>query len=603
MSEKLVFVAKSIPEKPGVYQFYNKEDKIIYVGKAKNLKKRVLSYFQSKKHSKKTLHLINSIHNLRHIVVPTESDALILENTLIKEHQPRYNILLRDDKTYPWICIKNEKFPRVFLTRKLIKDGSEYYGPYTNVKGINALLNLIKTLYPIRTSNYNLSQKQINRKDIELCLNIHRTNENTLILGFKELTNSLKNILTKEEYNNNIIQVRQILNGKFLNIKESLKKQMLLHSSKLEFEKAQTLREKLTMIENYQSKSVVVSPKINDVDVFSIVSDDKNAFINFLQISFGSIVRFHNTIVKKKLDETDQEILRVLIVELRRRFASKSKEIFLQFDLKFEDNIVTVPKIGEKKHLLELSIRNSKILKIEHYKQLKFIDPEQHQNRIMLQMKKDLRLKHEPNHIECFDNSNIQGSNPTSACVVFKHGKPSKKDYRHYIIKGVSGPDDYASMEEAVFRRYRRVIDEKLELPKLLIIDGGKGQLSAAIKSLNKLDIKGKIPVLGIAKKLEKLFFPDDPVPLYLDKRSETLKIIQQIRNESHRFSLRLHRKKRSKGAVASSLDNIHGIGEKTKTQLLKKFKSVKRIKEAEEIELVHSIGKSKGAMVYKHFN
>ena len=322
-----------------------------------------------------------------------------------------------------------------------------------------------------------------------------------------------------------------------------------------------------------------------------------------MQISFGSIVRFHNTIVKKKLDETDQEILRVLIVELRRRFSSKSKEIFLQFDLKFEDNIVTVPKIGEKKHLLELSIRNAKILKIEHYKQLKFIDPEQYQNRIMLQMKKDLRLKDEPNHIECFDNSNIQGSNPTSACVVFKHGKPSKKDYRHYIIKGVSGPDDYASMEEAVFRRYRRIIDEKLELPKLLIIDGGKGQLSAAIKSLNKLGLKGKIPVLGIAKKLEELFFPNDPIPLYLDKRSETLKIIQQIRNESHRFSLRLHRKKRSKGAVASSLDNINGIGEKTKIQLLKKFKSVKRIKEAEEIELVLSIGKSKGAIVYKHFN
>ena len=513
----------TLPNQPGVYQFFNESNKIIYIGKAKNLKKRVSSYFQKNVGSQKTKNLVKNIAEIKHVVVSSESDALLLENSLIKKYQPKYNILLRDDKTYPWICIKKERFPRVMFTRKVIKDGSEYYGPYTNYKTINILLDLINNLYPLRIGNYNLSEKQINSSDKVPCLRVLKKNGNTLILGFQKNDKVSPNetLISEKDYEINIKSIREILRGKLNPSKEILRKKMLVFSKNMEFENAQKIKEKIELLENYQFKSTVVSSKLNNIDVFSILSDKTHAYVNYLQVAYGRIVRFHNIELKKILDEKDEDLLLMCIVNLRDKFKSKNKTIICPF--KYAPLIPVkfiVPKMGENKKLLELSKKNIAYFKIEKLKKIQIVDPERHSKRIMNQMKNDLRLKNDPEHIECFDNSNIQGSNPVAACVVFRNGKPFKKEYRHYNIKTVEGPDDYASMEEVIYRRYKRMIDEKKKLPSLIIIDGGKGQLSSGVCALKKLHLDKKIIALGIAKRLEEIFYPSDPIPLYLDKRS-----------------------------------------------------------------------------------
>jgi excinuclease ABC subunit C len=597
VSDSSKLILKTIPELPGVYQFLDKEKKIIYVGKAINLKKRVRSYFQKNIKSRKTINLVKNISHIEHVVVQSESDALLLENSLIKKNQPKYNILLRDDKTYPWICIKNERFPRIFLTRKLIKDGSEYYGPYTNIKVINVLLNIIRTLYPIRNSNYNFSERQIKNSVKELFLKVFKKNEHSIIIGFHESGNKKisESLLSEKTYNENIILVREILNGKFKTVKELLKQEMYAFSKKMNFERAQNIKEKIEVLENYQSRSSVVSKKLNNIDVFSIISDSENAYINYLQIAYGRVIRFHNQEIKKTLDEDDIDILSLLIFNLREKFKSESKTIISQYDLSKQLNIkFIIPKAGDNKKLLDLSIKNCKMFKIERLKQIQILDPERHKNRIMNQMKMDLKLDNEPNHIECFDVSNIQGTNSVAACVVFIDGKPMKKMYRKFIIKTVDGPNDFKSMEEVIYRRYLRMINEQSELPKLIVIDGGKGQLSSAVKSLKKLNLYTTIPIIGIAKRLEELYYPNDSIPLYLNKKSETLKVIQNLRNEAHRFSLTFHKSKRSKNSLKSELDIIPGVGEKTKLKLLRKFKSIIQLKKARKEEIINEIGKSK---------
>ena len=603
MAVSTKIILKTIPEDPGVYQFLNNNKTIIYVGKAKNLKKRVSSYFQKNIKSRKTINLVKNTQFIEHVVVKSESDALLLENSLIKKNQPKYNILLRDDKTYPWICIKNERFPRVFLTRKFIKDGSEYFGPYTNVKVINILLNIIKALYPIRTSNYNFSQKKINNPKNKIFLNVHRNNGQSLILGFKEFDESIvENLISEEIYDKNIEHARDILNGKFSDIKANLKNQMITFSEKLEFEKAQTLKEKLILLENYQSKSTVVSQNLSNIDVFSIISDIDFAFINYLQIINGRIVRFYNQEIRKRMDEDDKKILSHMILSVREKFKSKSKTIITPYDFQKIINLkFVVPKAGEKKKLLDLSFKNVKIFRLERNKQIQLIDPEKHTNRIMETMKFDLKLETEPRHIECFDISNIQGTNNVASCVVFINGKPSKKLYRKFNIKTVDGQNDFGSMQEVVFRRYKRLLDEKQKLPNLIVIDGGKGQLSSAVKSLKELDLDNKISVLGIAKRLEELYFPNDSIPLYLNKKSETLKVLQQLRNEAHRFGVSFHRDKRSKSSLTSGLDSINGIGVNTKNKLLKKFKSISKLKKADEKEIIDLIGKSKAEKILNY--
>lgn len=583
-----------LPNDPGVYQFYDAEGKILYVGKAKNLKKRVSSYFNKKQEYGKTRVLVKKIHTIKHIVVPTESDALLLENNLIKKLQPRYNVMLKDDKSYPWICIKNERFPRVFPTRKLIKDGSEYYGPYTSMKTVRTLLDLVKSLYPLRTCNYDLAEEKIAADKYKVCLEYHLGNCLGPCEGFQ----------SEADYHGQIEDIRQIIKGNFKDSLHTFKHQMKDLAEQMEFEKAQRVKDKIDILENYQVKSTVVNPKINNVDVFTIISDETYAYINFLQLSHGSIVRSHTMEIKKKLDETNEELLQLAIIEIRQRFKSKSSEIYLPFAVDVEEDLkVTLPKLGDKRRILELSERNARFYRQDKLKQIKITDPDRHVKRIMAQMKSDLRLSTEPRHIECFDNSNIQGSNPVAACVVFKDGKPSKKDYRHFNIKTVEGPDDFASMEEVVFRRYKRLLNEEEPLPQLIVIDGGKGQLSSALKSLDALELRGKIAIIGIAKRLEEIYFPEDPVPLYLDKRSETLKIIQQLRNEAHRFGITHHRNKRSKGAINSELENIEGVGKKTAEQLLKNFKSVKRIKEASMESLAETVGMAKAKKIYKSFH
>jgi len=603
VSDNSKLVLKTIPESPGVYQFLNKDQKIIYVGKAKNLKKRVSSYFQKNLKSRKTINLVKNINSIEHVVVQSESDALLLENSLIKKNQPKYNILLRDDKTYPWICIKNERFPRVFLTRKLIKDGSEYFGPYTNIKVINILLNIIRTIYPIRTSNYNFSSNKIKKSDKKLYLKIFKKNEHSIIIGFHE--NSLKKVsedlLSEKLYDKNISLVREILNGKFKKVKDLLKKDMYKFSKKMDFEKAHNIKEKLELLENYQSRSTVVSQKLNNIDVFTIISDSENAYINYLQIAYGRVIRFHNQEIKKNLNEDEIDILSLVIINLRQKFNSESKTIISQFNLTKQLNIkFIVPKAGDNKKLLELSLKNCKMYKLKRFKQIQILDPERHKNRIMNQMKVDLKLENEPNHIECFDVSNIQGTNSVAACVVFIDGKPMKKMYRKFIIKTVEGPNDFKSMEEIIYRRYSRLLNENKSLPKLIVIDGGKGQLSSAVKSLKKLDLYKSIPIIGIAKRLEELYFPNDSIPLYLNKKSESLKVIQNLRNEAHRFSLTFHKSKRSKVSLKSELDIINGIGEKTKLKLLKKFKSISNIKKHSFDEVSSEIGKSKTKKLFE---
>jgi len=595
----------TIPKLPGVYQFFSREKKIIYIGKAKNLKKRVSSYFAKNITSQKTKNLVKNISDLKHIVVSSESDALLLENSLIKKYQPKYNILLRDDKTYPWICIKKERFPRIMFTRKLIKDGSEYFGPYTNKKTINVLLDLINNLFPVRNSNYNFTEKKINCKNIPLFLRVLKKGGNVLILGFTQDKNSdnEQNIISEKEYDSNIESIKQILKGKFRPSKNLLKNKMLEYSKKMDFENAQKIKEKIELLLNYQSRSTVVNPKLNNIDVFSIISDESYAYINYLEVAFGRIVRFHNMEIKKKLEESDKDILLICLVELRRKFSSKNKIIITPFKFNELNHLkFIVPKAGDNKKILELSTKNATIFKLEKLKKVQIIDPDRHVKRIMNSMKTDLKLNKLPKTIDCFDISNIQGSNTVASCVVFKNGKPHKKGYRKYNIKTVSGPDDFGSMKEVVFRRYKRIIDEKKELPDLIIIDGGKGQLSSSMLALKSLNLN-TIPILGIAKRLEEIFYPEDPIPLYLDKRSETLKIIQHIRNEAHRFAITFHRNKRSTAALSSSLDSITGIGEKTKISLLKKYKSLKKIKEIPESILANDIGVDKAKKLVSFFN
>ena len=584
---------KTIPNKPGVYQYYDKEGKLLYVGKAKNLKKRVSSYFTKQHDIGKTRVLVKKIVSIKHIVVETETDALLLENNLIKKYQPRYNIMLKDDKTYPWICIKKERFPRVFSTRKMIKDGSEYFGPYTNVKTVYTLLELINGLFPLRNCNYDLADKNIKSGKYKVCLEYHLDN----CLG------TCEGKQTEENYNKNIAAIRNILKGNFKDSLVAFKNQMEDFATNLYFEDAQKIKEKIATLMNYQSKSMIVNSKINNVDVFSIVTDEAYGYVNYLQLSYGSIIRSHTLEIKKKLEETDEQILQISVIELRQRFQSQCKEIYVPFKISVGENLkIYVPKLGDKKRILDLSLRNAKYYRMERFKQTKITDPNRHENRIMSQMKKDLRLSEEPRHIECFDNSNIQGANPVAACVVFKNGKPSKKDYRKFNIKTVEGPDDFASMEEVVYRRYKRLLDEKQPLPQLIIIDGGKGQLSSSLKSLDKLELRGKIAIIGIAKRLEELFYPDDPIPLYLDKKSETLKIIQQLRNEAHRFGITFHRNKRSKEALNTTLLNIEGIGEKTIIELLKIFKSLKRLQTASFNDLSKVVGPNKAQKIINHF-
>ena len=596
----------TLPNLPGVYQFFNDSNKIIYIGKAKNLKKRVASYFQKNIGSQKTKNLVKNIAEIKHVVVSSESDALLLENSLIKKYQPKYNILLRDDKTYPWICIKKERFPRVMFTRKLIKDGSEYYGPYTNYKTINILLDLINNLYPLRISNYNLSEKQINFEKEKLSLRILKKAGNIIILGFNKgnTENSNEKFISETEYNSNIDSIREILKGKFSSSKELLKKQMNFYSKKMDFENAQKVKVKITLLDNYQSKSTVVSSKLNNIDVFTILSDETHAYVNYLQVAHGRIVRFHNLEIKKKLDEEDKDLLLLCIIDLRKKFTSNNKIIICPFDFsKLISTKFIIPKVGDNKKLLELSKKNVTLFKIEKLKKIQIVDPERHSKRIMNQMKSDLKLNSAPLRIECFDNSNIQGSNPVAACVVFINGKPAKKEYRRYNIKTVKGPDDYASMEEVVSRRYKRMIKEKKSLPNLIIIDGGKGQLNSGLSALKKLNLNNRITILGIAKRLEEIYSVHDPIPLYIDKRSETLKVIQQMRNEAHRFAITFHKNKRSNEALSSSIDLIPGIGEKTKITLLKKYKSLKRIKETPEKMIVKDIGVSKAKKLMSFLN
>ena len=585
---------KTLPQSPGVYQYYDDNDTMIYVGKAKNLKKRVNSYFTKQHLNNRTRMLVKNIVKVEPIVVATEMDALLLENNLIKKYQPKYNVMLKDDKSYPWICIKKEPFPRVFPTRKIIRDGSEYFGPYTSMKTVRTLLELIKGVYPLRTCNYDLHTAKIAAEKYKLCLEYHLGNCLGPCVGNIPLA----------VYDENIQAIRSIIKGNFKASLQQFKSQMEGHAAQLEFEQAQSIKDKIETLENYQAKSTVVNPKISDVDVFTIFSDESYGYINFLQISFGSIIRSHTLEIKKRLEETDQELLRLAAVEIRQRFHSQSKTAFSSHSLDLgEDVEVHLPKIGDKRKLVDLSMRNAKYFRMERFKQMKIVDPDRHEKRLMGQMKSDLRLSSEPVHIECFDNSNIQGSNPVAACVVFKKGKPSKKEYRHFKIKTVEGPDDFASMEEVVFRRYRRLLDEGEPLPQLIIIDGGKGQLSSALKSLDILGLRGKIAIIGIAKRLEELYFPEDPIPLYLDKKSETLKVIQQLRNEAHRFGITLHRNRRSKGALRSELDQIPGVGPKTQEILLKKFKSVKRIKEASLHDLTALLGPAKGKSLFDKLN
>ncbi len=537
-SDALEIQLKSLPEVPGVYQYLDKEKRIIYIGKAKNLKKRVSSYFNKVQENHKTRLLVKNIEFIEHVVVDSEMDALLLENNLIKKYKPRYNIMLKDDKTYPWICIKKEPFPRVFFTRKVIKDGSEYYGPFTSLKTVRSLFDLIKGLYPLRSCTLDLSDEKIQAKKYKVCLEYHIGNCLGPCIG----------AVDANSYEQNITSIRQILKGNFKEALAAFELQMKAYAQEMAFEKAQWVKEKIEDLKNFQAKSTVVNPKINRVDVFSVFSDESYGYVNYLQIAYGSIVRSHTLEIKKKLDESDAALLQLGIIELRQLFSSTATTLFVSEKISLGNTLnVLKPLQGDKKKLVELSLRNAKYHRMERIKQIKIVDPDRHTKRVMNQMKADLRLPEIPIHIECFDNSNIQGSTPVAACVVFKNGKPSKKDYRHYNIKTVVGPNDFASMEEVVFRRYKRLLEEDEPLPQLIVIDGGKGQLSSAVKSLDALGLRGKISILGIAKRLEEIYFPNDSIPLYLDKKSETLKILQRARDEAHRFGITFHRKKEAK--------------------------------------------------------
>ena len=595
MHSELELQLKTLPSEPGVYRYYDKKGEILYVGKAKNLKNRVLSYFNKSQIGYKTRMMVSKIVRLETTVVNSEYDALLLENNLIKEYQPFYNILLKDDKSYPWICIKKEPFPRIFLTRNVIKDGSEYYGPYAKVKQAKTLIEVIKNIYKLRTCSLNLAPEKIKEGKYKVCLEYH----------IKNCAGPCEGLESEEEYAQKLNAIRGIIKGEFKAAREYLEAEIYNYAAKLEFENAQQSKEKLQILENYQTHTTIVSSNINDVDVFGIISDEAAAYVNYFKIKNGSIIQSYTTEIKKMLDETDEEILEEALIEIRNKFNSTSTEIFLPFHLNIEIPHVKliVPKLGDKKRIVELSEKNAMEYRVEKLKQVQIVDPERHTNRIMAEMKKLLRLPEEPRHIEGFDNSNIQGTNPVSACVVFKDGKPSKADYRIFHVKTVEGPNDFATMEEVIYRRYSRLLDEGEPLPQLILIDGGKGQLSSAVKSLKLLGLYGKISIIGIAKRLEEIFFPEDPVPLYLDKKSETLKVLQRVRDESHRFGVKHHRTRRKNSTIKSELEEIPGVGEKTIQQLLSKLKSVKRIKEASLETLEEILGKSKAKAVWEHFN
>ena len=595
MLESIQLKLKSLPSSPGVYQYFDAEGTIIYVGKAKNLKNRVSSYFNKNQENGKTRVLVRKIVDIQYIIVDTEFDALLLENSLIKKYQPKYNIQLKDDKTYPWICIKKEPFPRVFSTRRFVRDGSKYFGPYPSVKVLNTLLTLLKELYPLRNCSFDLSKQKIEERRYKVCLEYHIGN----CKGPCEAKQ------TESQYQIYITQIENIVKGNLNSVVQVLKNMMQEYATNFQYELAHEIKQKIDIIEQYKAKSTIVSPTIHEVDVLTIVDDDKSAFINYLVISNGTIIHGYTTEVKKKLDETPEEIIGFALPELRERFESQSKEVLLEnsIDLKIEGIQFSVPQKGDKKHLVDLSIRNGKFYKLEKLKKEKIVNPERHTERILEQIKKDFRLKELPVHIECFDNSNIQGTNPVSACVVFKNGKPSKQDYRHFNVKTVEGPNDFATMEEAVYRRYKRMLDDEQTLPQLIVIDGGKGQLSSALTALEKLELRGKVAIVGIAKRLEEIFFPGDSLPIYLDKRSESLKVIQFLRNEAHRFGITHHRNRRSKSAIDSEIGDIEGIGPKTQEILMKTFKTVSAIKKLELKQLEEAIGFSKAKIVWNYFN
>lgn len=585
---------KVLPNKPGVYQYYDKSGTIIYVGKAKDLKKRVASYFNKKLDSGKTRVLVRQIEDIKYIVVDTELDALLLENNLIKKYQPKYNIQLKDDKTYPWICIKKEPFPRVFTTRRMIKDGSKYFGPYPSVKVVNTLLELIRDVYALRTCALDLSEKKIKEGKHKVCLEYHIGNCKGPCIGEE----------TAEDYNQYIKDIEHIVKGNLGAVIQSLKLLMQERSAQLQFEEAQKIKAKITVIERYKAKSTVVSPTIHQVDVITMVQDSKSAFVSYLVINNGAIIHGYTVEVKKKLDESPSSIIGYVLPELRDRFKSLSKEILVEdaLDLSLDGVQFFTPQRGDKKSLIDLSLRNAKFYKLEKAKQEKIKNPERHTERILEQIRIDFRLTDLPVHIECFDNSNFHGTNAVAACVVFKNAKPSKKDYRHFNIKTVEGADDFASMEEVVFRRYKRLLEEGAPLPQLIVIDGGKGQLSSSLKALEKLGLRGKIAIVGIAKKLEELFFPGDSIPIYIDKRSESIRVIQYLRNEAHRFGIAHHRNKRSKGALVSELTEIKGVGEKTYEQLIQTFKSIGGVQRASLEELTAAVGSAKAKIIRAHF-
>ena len=593
-AEYLRSLVSVLPDQPGIYQYFDSTGKIIYVGKAKNLKKRVASYFNKNQQNRKTELLIRNISEIRHMVVETEQDALLLENNLIKKYQPRYNIRLKDDKTYPWIVIKNEAFPRVFQTRTVIRDGSSYFGPYTSILTVRMLLDLFRKLFKLRNCKLNLSEENIRQRKFKVCLEFHIGNCLAPCIGN----------IDHLRYMENIDQIKEILKGNISGVIKYLKDLMRKYSGEMKFEDAAIIKEKLDLLEKFQARSTVVSNSISDVDVFTIDQDEDFAYVNYLKIIRGAIMQTYTLELKKVLDESPSELLEFAIVDIRQKIFSNAKEILvpIKLDIELDGIKFQIPKQGDKKKLLELSERNAKYYRMEKMKHQEVSRTEKSEQRILETMQKDLQLKVQPVHIECFDNSNLQGTNPVSSCVVFRNTRPSKKDYRHFNVKTVTGPDDFASMEEVVYRRYKRLLEEEKSLPQLIVIDGGKGQLSAALNSLEKLNLRGKIAIIGIAKRLEEIYFPGDSVPLYLDKNSETLKIIQQLRDEAHRFGITFHRNKRSGEFIKSELENISGIGEKTISAILKRFKSVENLKNTAYQQVADEIGDSKARIVFDYY-
>ena len=595
MDETLKDKIYNLPNKPGVYQFFGSDDKIIYVGKAKSLKKRVQSYFNKNTYENYRLKLlVNKIRDIKYIIVESESEALLLENNLIKKYQPKYNVQLKDDKTFPWICIKNEPFPRVFSTRNVVRDGSQYFGPYTSSNMVRILLDLIRKLYPLRTCNYNLSNENIEKQKFRPCLEYHIGNCKAPCIGNQ----------TKEDYNESIENIKHILKGNLQEVINYLHQMMMDFSRQYNFEEAQVLKEKISILEKYKSRSTVVSSTIHNVDVFTYIDDGKSLLVNYLKVVTGRIVQSHTIDIKKKLEENPEEILPIAMIDIRQKMKSNSKEIIapVAVDFPFEGINIHIPQRGDKKKLLDLSQRNLKYYHFEKKRRNEQLKRKFEKKSVLEELQKNLHMDKLPIHIECFDNSNIQGTNPVAACVVFKNGKPKKNEYRHYNIQSVHGPDDYASMEEVVYRRYKRLLHQGEELPQLVIIDGGKGQLSSAMKSLHRLGLRDEIAIIGIAKKLEEIYFPNDSVPLYLDKNSSSLHLIQQLRDEAHRFGINFHRKKRSESLKETALEKIPGIGQKTAQSLLQEFKSVERVKKQNLEQLSKVVGKAKAKIVLDYF-